>query len=90
MTKRSRLISAPDLLVLSVILFGVLFSRYPFTALVAYRTACFASGLASASAFAATRYLFFCGLCYSFNHTRTLLSLFFINYRIRGEKNQAI
>lgn len=60
--------SAPYRVLKLLVLLGILFSGYSFTALVSDRTACFASRLTGASAFSAARNLFFAGSRYRLNH----------------------
>jgi hypothetical protein len=61
--------------------FDFLFSRNAFARLIAYRAACFASGLASASAFSAAGNLFFGGLRNRLDHNCISRSFFDIIQR---------
>ena len=62
-----------------IVLFGILFSCNSFAALIAYGTAGFASRLAGASAFSATRYFFVAGGSDCLYHIKILLKLYLHN-----------
>ena len=76
----------------SLVIFGIGFSGYSFAALVAYRAARFAGGLASRPAFAAACDLLFSGFCYRSYHFGVLLfrhfNIYFLYYIISACKNQ--
>ena len=93
--KRGADISAPrNVLAFKLLyfLFGIGFSGYSFAALVAYRAARFAGGLASRPAFAAACDLLFSGFCYRSYHFGVLLfrnyNIYFLYYIISACKNQ--
>ena len=93
--KRGADISAPrNVLVFKLLyfLFGIGFSGYSFAALVAYRAARFAGGLASRPAFTAACDLLFSGFCYRSYHFGILLfrnfNIYFLYYIISACKNQ--
>ena len=77
---------------LSLVLFGVLFSRNALARLVTYRAAGFASGLTGASAFAASDGFSFSGNGNGFNsgHNNALrTNFFFIYYTLLFSKKQS-
>jgi len=63
------------------VLVDLLFSRYALAGLVPDRATRFASGLAGASALAATRYFFFLGFCYRLDHVLISRKFFLIIQR---------
>ena len=70
--------------------FGIFFPSNSLTALIADGATRLASGLASASAFAAAGNFLLCGFSYRFNHDKKFsLDTSLYNYRIRKAKNQA-